>query len=129
MKTTITLQQALQQTEDGHLRQLKDLDVHDLTLVLDDAKEVIRLTYVQSTQETPTTVIKQNESEILEYADQAKGVFLQLVCGQGHDLSMDDMAVLNTVKDLFPESVDFSWDVDHSESPDCKLLISLYIAT
>lgn len=127
MKKTITLQQALEQIKKGHLSHLKGLDENDITHVLDDAKEVILLTYHQNSQATPASVIKQNESEILENAGWAKGVFLQLVCGQGHDLSLDDMAVLNTVKDLFTKDTDFSWDVEHTESPDFKLRINLFI--
>ncbi len=127
MKETITLQQALQQINDGHLSQLKGLDENNITHVLNDAKEVILLTYHQNNQATPASVIKQNESEILENAGQAKGVFLQLVCGQGNDLSMDDMVVLDTVKDLFTGDTDFSWDVEHTESPSFKLRIDLFI--
>ena len=108
MKKTITPEQALEQIKNGHLSKLKGLDVNDFTHVLDDAKEVILLTYHKKSQATPAAVIKQIESEILENAGRAKRVFLQLVCGQGHNLSMDVMAVLNTVKDLFTEGTDFS---------------------
>ena len=47
MKTTITPRQALEQITSGHLSRLIGLDPHDLTHVLDDAKEVILLTYHQ----------------------------------------------------------------------------------
>ena len=127
MKTTITPQQAFEQLRSGHLSQLKGLDAHAFTHVLDDAKEVILLTYYQNSQATPAAVIEENESEILKYANNAKGAMLQLVCGEGHDLLMDDMSIISAVENLFPEGTDFTWDVEHTESTDFKLRIDLYI--
>ena len=127
MKTTITPQQAFEQLRSGHLSQLKGLDAHAFTHVLDDTKEVILLTYYQNSQATPAAVIEENESEILKYANNAKGAMLQLVCGQGHDLLMDDMSIICAVESLFPEGTDFTWDVEHAESTDFKLRIDLYI--
>ena len=127
MKTILTPQQALEQVRSGHLSKLKGLDEHDFTHVFDDAEDVILLTYHQNVQANPTAVIEENESEIREYAGNAKGVMLQLVCGHNHDLSMEDMTMISTVEKLFPQDTDISWDVEHSESTDFKLRIDLYI--
>lgn len=127
MKTTITPELALKQITSGHLNQLIGLDPHDLTYVLDDAKEVVLLTYQQNSNTTPAVIIQQNMPEISKYADKAKGAIIRLVCGRNHDLLMDDIDIIKTVEDLFPEDSDFSWDVEHTESPEFMLRIELYI--
>ena len=127
MKTIITPQQALEQIKSGHLSQLKGLDAHDFTHIFDGANKVLLLTYYLNGQDTPAAIIKEKESEIHRYAENAKGAMLQLVCGKNHDLLMDEMNVINTVNDLFPESTGFAWDVEHSESTDFKLRIDLYV--
>lgn len=129
MTTIISPQEAVKRVTSGHLSQLKGLDTQSFTHVFDDAKEVILLSYYQNSQTSPTAVIEENEAEIREYADKAKAAMLQLVCGKGHDLSMDDMTVLKTVENLFPKNSDFSWDVEHTDSTDYLLRIDLYVIT
>ena len=129
MTTIISPQEALERVTSGHLCQLKGLDAHAFTHVFDDAKEVILLTYFQNGQSSLAAVIEENEAEIREHADKAKAAMLQLVCGKGQDLSMDDMAVISTVEGLFPQSSDFSWNVEHTDSTDYKLRIDLYVIT
>ena len=129
MKTTITPQQALEEIRRGHLGQLKGQDEHGFTFVFDDANEVLLLTYYIDRETIPMAVIKENETEIREHADHAKGAMLQLICGKNYKLSMDDIPVVNMVETLFPEHTAFSWDVDYSETMDYKLRIDLYIVT
>ena len=105
-------------------------DMHPIGLrVFDNAKEVVLMTYHQNSQTSPTAVIEENKVEILEFADKAKAAMLQLVCGKGHDLSMDDMTVIGTVETLFPQNTDFLWDVEHTDSTDYLLRIDLYVVT
>lgn len=129
MTTIISPQEAIKRVTSGHLCQLKGLDAHAFTHVFDNAKEVILLTYFQNDQSSLAAVIEENEAEILEHADKAEGAMLQLVCGKGHDLSMDDMTVISKVENLFPKSTDFSWDVEHTDSRDYMLHIKLYVIT
>ncbi len=129
MKTAITPEQALKQIKNGHLGQLEGMDEQGLTHVFDDASDVTLLTYHQNNQVTPAAIIKENEDEILENAANAKGCMLRLVCGRNHDLLMNDMIIIKNVESLFPEGIDFSWDVEHAESTDFKLRIDLYIIT
>lgn len=120
-------QEAIKRVTSGHLSLLKGLDAHDFTHVFDDASEVILLTFYQKSQAPLAVVIEENEAEIREHTDKAKAAILQLVCGKGHDLSMDDMTVISMVENLFPEETDFSWDVEHTNSTDYLLRIDLYV--
>ena len=129
MTTIISPQEAIKRVTSGHLCQLKGLDAHAFTHVFDNAKEVILLTFFQNDQSSLVTVIEKNEAEILEFADKAKAAMLQLVCGKGHDLSMDDMTVIKMVENIFPENTDFSWDVEHTDSREYMLHIKLYVIT
>lgn len=131
MTTIISPQEAVRRVTSGHLSRLKGLDTQSFTHVFDDAKEVILLTFYQNSQTSPTAVIEENKAEILEYAGKVKAAMLQLVCGKGHDLSMDDMTVIviGTVENLFPQNTDFSWDVEHTDSTEYTLRIDLYVIT
>ena len=129
MKTIISPQEAVKRVTSGHLSLLKGLDAHDFTHVFDGAEEVILLTFFQNEQVSLATVIEENEAEIREHADKAKAAMLQLVCGKGQDLSMDDITVMKTVENLFPKNTDFSWDVEHTDSTDYMLQIDLYVIT
>ena len=129
MTTIISPQEAIKRVTSGHLSRLKGLDPHAFTHVFDNAKEVILLTYFQNSQTSPTAVIEENKAEILEYAGKAKAAMLKLVCGKGHDLTMDDMTVIGTVENLFPKNTDFSWDVEHTDSTEYTLRIDLYVIT
>ena len=128
--TTITSpQEAVRRVTSEHLSRLKGLDTQSFTHIFDDAKEVILLTFYQNSQASLAAVIEENKAEILEYAGKAKAAMLQLVCGKGHNLTMDDMTVIGTVENLFPENIDFSWDVEHTDSTEYMLRIDLYVIT
>ena len=128
--TTITSpQEAVRRVTSGHLSRLKGLDTQSFTHIFDDAKEVILLTFYQNSQASLAAVIEENKAEILEYAGKAKAAMLQLVCGKGHNLTMDDMTVIGTIENLFPENIDFSWDVEHTDSTEYMLRIDLYVIT
>ncbi len=94
MSETITAQQALKQIKSGHLGQLKGLDVHDFTHIFYHAGEVTLQTYYLSGQATLAEVIEEHEKEIRAYAENARGVMLQLVCGQGYDLTIEEAHVM-----------------------------------
>ena len=126
MKTIITPKQALEQVRRGHLSQLKGLDERDFTYVFDKAREVILLTYFKTSQQSPKAVIIENRQEIQQYADKAKGVFLQMTSGNSHQLSMEEMDIIETVQQLFQEDMEFSWDADASDISE-ELRINLYI--
>ena len=128
MKTTLTLQQALEKIKGGHLGQLKGLDVNDITYVLDGAKEIVLLTYCQKDAASLAAVIDEHASEISQYTGGAKGALLQLVTGCDYELSMDDMLCIEKVKGLLAEHTEFSWDVDRDESSTFPLRFDLYIS-
>ena len=126
MKTIITPKQALEQVRSGHLSQLKGLDERDFTYVFDKAREVILLTYFKTSQQSPKAVIIDNRQEIQQYTDKAKGVFLQMTSRNSHQLSMEEMDIIETVQQLFQEDMEFSWDADASDISE-DLRINLYI--
>lgn len=128
MKSTLSIQQALEKIMSGHLGQLKGMDVNGITSVLDDAKDVVLLSYCQKDAASLAAVIDEHASEISQYAGGAKGALLQLVSGCDYELSMNDMFCIEKVKNLLPESADFSWDVDRDDSSAFLLRFDLYIS-
>lgn len=127
MKTTLTLQQALEKIESGHLGQLKGMDVNDITYVLNGAKEIVLLTYCQKDAASLAAVVDEHASEISQYTSSARGALLQLVSGCDYELLMDDMLCIEKVRGLLPEHTEFSWDVDRDESSTFLLRFDLYI--
>lgn len=127
MKSTLSIQQALEKIMSGHLGQLKGLDVNGITSVLDDAKDVVLLSYCQHDAASLAAVVDEHASEISQYTGGAKGALLQLVTGCDYELSMDDMLCIEKVRGLLPEHTEFSWDVDRDESSTFLLRFDLYI--
>ncbi len=127
MKCIISPQEAIERVRKGHLGQLKGLDVHDFTHVFDNADEVTLLSFSKNKPASPLDVIQENETEIRESTARAKAAMVQLHCGKGNTLSMDDMRFLDIVMSLFPEDIEFSWDVEDSDSADDMLRLDLYV--
>ena len=130
----ITAQQALHRLAErynekiisGERKSLVGLDINDYASIFRRKSEVSIMEYYQE-KDTLAGTLMSHKQEIIEEAEGASDVMLQVIAAKSHVLMIEDVNELAAFVGLVGENVNFYWGVEYEETSLFKVKIEVYI--
>lgn len=105
---------------------LVGLDINDYASIFRRKSEVSIMEYYQE-KDTLAGTLMSHKQEIIEEAEGASDVMLQVIAAKSHVLMIEDVNELAAFVGLLGENVNFYWGVEYEETSLFKVKIEVYI--
>ena len=127
-KELITAQQAWDFIKSRRTRNLVGLDICDYihTFMVGDEKQVLEMTMNTNESQSLPELIAENQKELLLECSGAKQVVMQLYCGNGFRLMMDDLNNIQYFVDALGDT-EFSWGLECTETDEYALQVCVFV--
>lgn len=102
------------------------LDIKDYASIFRRKSEVSIMEYYQE-KDTLAGTLMSHKQEIIEEAEGASDVMLQVIAAKSHVLMIEDVNELAAFVGLLGENVNFYWGVEYEETSLFKVKIEVYI--
>ena len=110
----------------GERKSLVGLDINDYASIFRRKSEVSIMEYYQE-KDTLAGTLMSHKQEIIEEAEGASDVMLQVIAAKSHVLMIEDVNELAAFVGLLGENVNFYWGVEYEETSLFKVKIEVYI--
>ena len=110
----------------GERKSLVGLDINDYASIFRRKSEVSIMEYYQE-EDTLAGTLMSHKKEIIEEAEGASDVMLQVIAAKSHVLMIEDVNELAAFVGLLGENVNFYWGVEYEETSLFKVKIEVYI--
>ena len=110
----------------GERKSLVGLDINDYASIFRRKSEVSIMEYYQE-KDTLAGTLMSHKQEIIEEAEGASDVMLQVIAAKSHVLMIEDVNELAAFVGLLGENVNFYWGVEYEETSLYKVKIEVYI--
>lgn len=110
----------------GERKSLVGLDINDYASIFRRKSEVSIMEYYQE-KDTLAGTLMSHKQEIIEEAEGASDVMLQVIAAKSHVLMIEDVNELAAFVVLLGENVNFYWGVEYEETSLFKVKIEVYI--
>ena len=110
----------------GERKSLVGLDINDYASIFRRKSEVSIMEYYQE-KDTLAGTLMSHKKEIIEEAEGASDVMLQVIAAKSHVLMIEDVNELAAFVGLLGENVNFYWGVEYEETSLFKVKIEVYI--
>lgn len=110
----------------GERKSLVGLDINDYASIFRRKSEVSIMEYYQE-KDTLAGTLMSHKQEIIEEAEGASDVMLQVIAAKSHVLMIEDVNELAAFVGLLGEDVNFYWGVEYEETSLFKVKIEVYI--
>ena len=110
----------------GERKSLVGLDINDYASIFRRKSEVSIMEYYQE-KDTLAGTLMSHKQEIIEEAEGASDVMLQVIAAKSHVLMIEDVNELAAFVGLLGENVNFYWGVEYEETSLFKMKIEVYI--
>ena len=110
----------------GERKSLVGLDINDYASIFRRKSEVSIMEYYQE-KDTCAGTLMSHKQEIIEEAEGASDVMLQVIAAKSHVLMIEDVNELAAFVGLLGENVNFYWGVEYEETSLFKVKIEVYI--
>ena len=110
----------------GERKSLVGLDINDYASIFRRKSEVSIMEYYQE-KDTLAGTLMSHKQEIIEEAEGASDVMLQVIAAKSHVLMIEDVNELAAFVSLLGENVNFYWGVEYEETSLFKVKIEVYI--
>lgn len=110
----------------GERKSLVGLDINDYASIFRRKSEVSIMEYYQE-KDTLAGTLMSHKQEIIEEAEGASDVMLQVIAAKNHVLMIEDVNELAAFVGLLGENVNFYWGVEYEETSLFKVKIEVYI--
>ena len=110
----------------GERKSLVGLDINDYASIFRRKSEVSIMEYYQE-KDTLAGTLMSHKQEIIEEAEGASDVVLQVIAAKSHVLMIEDVNELAAFVGLLGENVNFYWGVEYEETSLFKVKIEVYI--
>ena len=110
----------------GERKSLVGLDIKDYASIFRRKSEVSSMEYYQE-KDTLAGTLMSHKQEIIEEAEGASDVMLQVIAAKSHVLMIEDVNELAAFVGLLGENVNFYWGVEYEETSLFKVKIEVYI--
>ena len=110
----------------GERKSLVGLDMNDYASIFRRKSEVSIMEYYQE-KDTLAGTLMSHKQEIIEEAEGASDVMLQVIAAKSHVLMIEDVNELAAFVGLLGENVNFYWGVEYEETSLFKVKIEVYI--
>lgn len=110
----------------GERKSLVGLDIKDYASIFRRKSEVSIMEYYQE-KDTLAGTLMSHKQEIIEEAEGASDVMLQVIAAKSHVLMIEDVNELAAFVGLLGENVNFYWGVEYEETSLFKVKIEVYI--
>ena len=110
----------------GERKRLVGLDINDYASIFRRKSEVSIMEYYQE-KDTLAGTLMSHKQEIIEEAEGASDVMLQVIAAKSHVLMIEDVNELAAFVGLLGENVNFYWGVEYEETSLFKVKIEVYI--
>ena len=110
----------------GERKSLVGLDINDYASIFRRKSEVSIMEYYQE-EDTLAGTLMIHKQEIIEEAEGASDVMLQVIAAKSHVLMIEDVNELAAFVGLLGENVNFYWGVEYEETSLFKVKIEVYI--
>lgn len=116
-----------QKCERNPKARLVGLDVNDYLRAFLESTDVIVLEYTMQPGSNLESLMEEHKQEMMEQGSGAKSLVLQIICGKGFELMMEDMNSLAAFVDLLSENTNFYWGIDREETTEFQLKVEVYV--
>ena len=110
----------------GERKSLVGLDINDYASIFRRKSEVSIMEYYQE-KDTLAGTLMSHKQEIIEEAEGASDVMLQVIAAKSHVLMIEDVNELAAFVGLLGENMNFYWGVEYEETSLFKVKIEVYI--
>ena len=110
----------------GERKSLVGLDINDYASIFRRKSEVSNMEYYQE-KDTLAGSLMSHKQGIIEEAEGASDVMLQVIAAKSHVLMIEDVNELAAFVGLLGENVNFYWGVEYEETSLFKVKIEVYI--
>ena len=110
----------------GERKSRVGLDINDYASIFRRKSEVSIMEYYQE-KDTLAGTLMSHKQEIIEEAEGASDVMLQVIAAKSHVLMIEDVNELAAFVGLLGENVNFYWGVEYEETSLFKVKIEVYI--
>lgn len=110
----------------GERKSLVGLDINDYASIFRRKSEVSIMEYYQEKDMLAGTLMS-HKQEIIEEAEGASDVMLQVIAAKSHVLMIEDVNELAAFVGLLGENMNFYWGVEYEETSLFKVKIEVYI--
>ena len=110
----------------GERKSLVGLDINDYASIFRRKSEVSIMEYYQE-KDTLAGTLMSHKQEIIEEAEGASDVMLQVIAAKSHVLMIEDVNELAAFVGLLGENVNFYWGVEYEETSLFTVKIEVYI--
>ena len=110
----------------GERKSLVGLDINDYASIFRRKSEVSIMEYYQE-KDTLAGTLMSHKQEIIEEAEGASDVMLQVIAAKSHVLMIEDVNELAAFVGLLGENVNLYWGVEYEETSLFKVKIEVYI--
>ena len=110
----------------GERKSLVGLDINDYASIFRRKSEVSIMEYYQE-KDTLAGTLMSHKQEIIEEAEGASDVMLQVIAAKSHVLMIEDVNELAAFVGLLGENVNFYWGVEYEETSLFKVKMEVYI--
>ena len=110
----------------GERKSLVGLDINDYASIFRRKSEVSIMEDYQE-KDTLAGTLMSHKQEIIEEAEGASDVMLQVIAAKSHVLMIEDVNELAAFVGLLGENVNFYWGVEYEETSLFKVKIEVYI--
>ena len=110
----------------GERKSLVGLDINDYASIFRRKSEVSIMEYYQE-KDTLAGTLMSHKQEIIEEAEGASDVMLQVIAAKSRVVMIEDVNELAAFVGLLGENVNFYWGVEYEETSLFKVKIEVYI--